>query len=108
MKKRKRLKNEKALEAARGLPCAACNAPPPSDPSHIKSVGAGGPDTEWNLMPMCRWCHSAWHELGWYSALTFEPRIRRALLAKGWQVITDVFLKPKLWHPNLAEPGKVE
>ncbi len=40
---------------ARRLPCFTCGAPPPSDPSHLKTRGAGGLDCD--VIPQCRRCH---------------------------------------------------
>ena len=40
---------------ARTLPCFTCGAPPPSDPSHLKTCGAGGVDDA--VIPQCRLCH---------------------------------------------------
>ncbi len=40
----------------RGQACAACYAPPPCDPHHTTSRGAGGGDDR--AIPLCRPCHS--------------------------------------------------
>ena len=39
----------------RGLSCANCVRPPPSDPAHARSRGAGGDRR--HLIPLCRRCH---------------------------------------------------
>ncbi len=49
-------------EWIRGLECATCGAPPPSDPSHVKSRGAGGKAAD--LIPQCRRCHRRLHDVG--------------------------------------------
>lgn len=53
----------------RTLPCAACNHPPPSDPAHVKSRGAGGharlDSGDGNILPLCRICHREQHAQGW-------------------------------------------
>lgn len=58
-------------EHARGLPCAACGAPAPSDPAHVKSRGAGGharlDNGDGNIIPLCRPCHTKQHAQGWGS-----------------------------------------
>ena len=41
------------------LPCCACGAPPPSEPSHVRTRGAGGEASD--QTPLCRFCHS-WFE----------------------------------------------
>jgi hypothetical protein len=51
---------------ARTLPCFTCGAPPPSDPSHLKTRGAGGLDE--HVIPQCRKCHDA---LGWEGITSF-------------------------------------
>jgi hypothetical protein len=47
-------------ERIRALPCDLCGAPPPSDPHHAKSRGAGG--TAQHLIPTCRTCHRKIHD----------------------------------------------
>lgn len=46
-------------ELCRTLPCCACNAPPPSDPHHEPTRGAGGKDRD--TVPLCRSCHDRVH-----------------------------------------------
>lgn len=60
--RKRRLREQKFGEKAdwiSSLPCDTCGAPPPSDPSHYPSRGAGG--TKKDLFPQCRSCHE---ELG--------------------------------------------
>jgi hypothetical protein len=57
-----RIVNEAVLEAVRQQKCCCCEAKQivqvgPSDPHHVTSVGAGGGDTEANVMPLCRVHH---------------------------------------------------
>ena len=42
--------------------CCACGAPPPSDPAHVVSRGAGGKDSD--TVPLCRSCHDLQHSAG--------------------------------------------
>lgn len=42
--------------------CCACGAPPPSDPAHVLSRGAGGKDGD--TVPLCRRCHDLQHSQG--------------------------------------------
>jgi hypothetical protein len=91
-----RFKNEALLERIRQMPCIVCGAPGPSDPSHIKSRGAGGGDTEHNCVPMCRDCHCEWGRKGWYTFLGQHIAFADWLLDHGWDI--DVFNR-KLSHP---------
>ncbi len=84
--KPKRKVDEALLERVRQQPCAACSAPPPSDPSHLISRGAGGPDTDWNVAPHCRECHNKWHQMGPRNFVSRFSRFRRWLEAHGWEV----------------------
>ncbi len=59
--KRKRDFGEKAA-FVRGQPCDTCGAPPPGDPSHYPSRGAGG--TSEHMFPQCRPCHRRMHDRG--------------------------------------------
>lgn len=67
-RKRKKKRHAEAsgpqAELCRTLPCSACQAPPPSDPAHIRSRGAGGKDRA-NCVPLCRSCHVQQHTQGW-------------------------------------------
>lgn len=49
-------------ELCRKLPCCACKAPPPSDPEHVRTRGAGGLDAD--TIPLCRSCHELRHQHG--------------------------------------------
>jgi hypothetical protein len=64
----KRRKEQFGRQAAlcRTLPCCACGAPPPSDPHHVRSRGAGGLDKD--TAPLCMgpggchaYCNAPWH-----------------------------------------------
>lgn len=57
-------------ELCRAMPCCSCGAPPPSDPSHIKTRGAGGLDDV--TVPQCRRCHD---RLGREGVTTFWARV---------------------------------
>lgn len=72
-------------ETIRALPCCVCGAPPPSDPHHSRSRGAGG--TAADLVPMCRAHHREAHDAG---RLTFERRhsIDLAAVARQHQETT--------------------
>ena len=61
--KPKRYRNESNLDLIRAMPCAVCGATP-SDPDHLKTVGAGGGDELSNLTPLCRRHHTERHAIG--------------------------------------------
>jgi hypothetical protein len=62
--KQKRVKNQKLLDFVKKQPCVACgwngDRFRPIDPHHITTKGAGGGDTENNVIPLCRVCHQYW------------------------------------------------
>lgn len=58
----------------------------PVDAAHIKSKGAGGPDEEWNLLPLCRGNHRLQHRRGWKDFVEEHPPILEALLERGWDM----------------------
>lgn len=70
-------------ELARRSPCAACGSPPPSDPAHVRSRGAGGDDSQ--VIPLCRRCHIRQHARGW-RALEAEHGFR---VAEALEAIRD-------------------
>jgi hypothetical protein len=65
---------------ARSLPCFTCGAPPPSDPSHLKTRGAGGTDCD--VIPMCRRCHDDLGSTGIHSFFVKRGLDRHQLLAR--------------------------
>ncbi len=62
---RRKLQFAEQSALARTLPCCSCGAPPPSDPSHLTTRGAGGLDDV--VVPQCRRCHDALGREGRYS-----------------------------------------
>jgi 5-methylcytosine-specific restriction endonuclease McrA len=74
------------LDTVRQQNCSACHAPAPSDPSHLISRGAGGPDADWNVAPHCRICHSKWHSMGPIRFVRLHPVFRRWLEDHGWEI----------------------
>ncbi len=56
--KKTRLKSPENRDIIRSKPCLACDAPPPSDPDHLITRGAGGGDELTNMIPLCRSCHT--------------------------------------------------
>jgi hypothetical protein len=85
------------LAAARIMPCAVCADPPPSDPSHIRSRGAGGPDAAFNVWPMCRYHHAEWHAVGAKEFLRAHASFAAKLIHVSW----EWGVGEKLWHEEL-------
>lgn len=68
----------------RALPCTACFKTPPSDPDHLSTRGAGGENSEENLWPLCRKCHTERHKIGLTSFTAKYEQCQATLLLKGW------------------------
>lgn len=79
----KRLKDRKLLDLVKELPCVACGDVP-ADPAHVRSRGAGGPDEEWNVMPLCRIHHVEQHKVGWRTLAAKYPDVASWLENHGW------------------------
>lgn len=94
-----RNKSKKLLAHIRSLPCAVCYRSPPSDPSHIKSVGAGGEDAAYNVLPFCRACHVEWHTHGVITFLAKHPTFNKKLIEIGWFVENGKLI----YSPELAQ-----
>ena len=78
-----RIRDPKALERARALPCVACGARPPSDPHHVTSRGAGGHDEDANLMPLCRKHHGMIETKGVLRMVEIFPSVYHWLAKNG-------------------------
>lgn len=76
--------------------CCICGSRP-TDPCHVRSRGAGGPDTDWNVIPMCRKHHSEQHQSGWGKFLKKYFAVKWKLEALGWEMDKA----GKLWNPKL-------
>jgi 5-methylcytosine-specific restriction endonuclease McrA len=53
--------------------CEVCTSP--AESHHIVSRGAGGPDEDWNVLNLCRKCHSEVHVNGWLAFGKAHPRL---------------------------------
>ena len=100
------MRNWELLEKIKTLPCQVCGRRP-VDPCHIRSVGSGGKDEPWNVIPMCRLHHREQHDKGWIKFLSTHRGVKVHLEARGWEIIDSVG-KQKLWHPKLAEKDQNE
>lgn len=101
--KRKRHKDPELLASVRVRRCCVCGNPGYSDPSHVRSRGAGGPDTTWNVVPMCRIHHSIWHARGVNHFLFHYPAFELTLQALGWEIVREEGYETKLRHALLLE-----
>lgn len=61
--KKKRIVNKALVSKVRELGCFVCGWKP-CDAHHVRSRGAGGGDTEENLLALCRRHHSEIHQIG--------------------------------------------
>ena len=83
--KRIRIRDRKLLDKVKLGKCLVCRNPV-TDPCHIRSRGAGGDDTDSNLIALCRACHSEQHTLGWRKFCERHPRVQEVLKEKGWVI----------------------
>lgn len=86
LEKPRRTQNRKLLDEIKKLPCVVCGSKSMVDPCHIRSKGAGGPDEEYNVIPMCRDHHAAQHRMGFLKMFEKYPRLKDAVEAKGWRL----------------------
>lgn len=75
--------------------CLVCKTTP-SDPAHVKSYASGGPDAEFNLIPLCRKCHTEQHKIGQMTFIHKYLAVYFELQLKGWEIH-----KNKLFHVEL-------
>lgn len=73
-----------------------------SEKHHIKTVGSGGTDDEWNLLPICRYDHARIHAIGLKKVVEKCPGLEAWLVAQGWEL--DPY-KKKWRHNTVAEPS---
>ena len=62
--KKKRFKSKENLALVRSQRCLVCKSNPPNEPDHLRTRGAGGGDELFNLLALCRRCHTLRHLLG--------------------------------------------
>lgn len=51
---------------------------------HLITRKNGGPDSEWNLMPLSRIKHTEVHQIGLNAFAEKYPQAKRWLIAQGW------------------------
>jgi len=80
--KPKRLKDKKALDKVRKMPCLVCGQGK-TLVHHIRTVGSGAGDVSWNLMPLCFRHHEEIHH-GTFEMAEKYPKVKAYLIANGW------------------------
>jgi hypothetical protein len=65
------------------MACLVCGSKP-SDPAHIQSRGAGGDDTDQNVMPLCRRHHTEQGQIGITTFANKYLSVKLYLESKGW------------------------
>lgn len=96
--KTKRKVDRKLLAEIKKQGCCVCGNPS-ADPAHIRSVGAGGPDEEFNVIGLCRRDHQTQHQVGWKKFSEMHLIIRIELELRGWKFDEC----GKLWNKKLRE-----
>lgn len=93
LEKNKRVVDEQYIQSVEWQRCVACGKQGPNDAHHVTTRGAGGGDTWDNLMPLCRVCHSEWHQIGPSKMIKKYDKIYQWLKEKQRE---DVLEKVKL------------
>lgn len=91
-----RKRDKKLLKEVREKKCVVdflCYGP--VDPAHVITRAAGGPDEDWNLIPLCRKHHSQQHNDGWPLFYARYGNVWFYLLNLGWDL-----RKVKPEHPK--------
>lgn len=65
-------------------PCTGCAKAGPSTLHHLISRGAGGPDHEANLIPLCVFCHDFVHRSG-LTKLAHKGKVKAWLESFNWR-----------------------
>ena len=81
--KPRRQVNRALLDTYHEMRCIICNRLG-SDPHHLISVKAGGPDSKFNVVALCRIHHQQIHMIGLVSFSFKYPEVYNWLLAHGW------------------------
>jgi hypothetical protein len=61
--------------------CEACFKPAMAWPHHIQSRGAGGSDDPENLLSLCVYCHTKYHDKGVLAFMQHAPQLASKILA---------------------------
>ncbi len=88
----KRIVNRKLLNTYQGIECLICGSLETTVGHHIKSKGAGGDDSKYNLVPLCVIHHNEIHK----SLMAFSDKYKIMhifLVNNDW----ECFLHNKKW-----------
>lgn len=81
--KSKRKIDREFLDTFHQMRCLVCSRQG-CDPCHVQTRGAGGPDEDWNVLPLCRQHHSEQGQVGFQRFCEKYPKVRLELEARGW------------------------
>lgn len=79
-----RVVDKNLLESYRGVKCTLCPARESTVAHHIKSVGSGGHDLDYNLLALCWKHHLEVHNIGLTRFVERHPMLYNVLTNKGW------------------------
>lgn len=78
-----RTRDRALLDRFHRMTCRACFRKG-CDPAHIITRGAYGDDVEWNVMALCRRCHTEQGAIGWWAFAAAYKSVAWELHRKGW------------------------
>jgi hypothetical protein len=73
----------------------------PAEYHHIKTRGSGGPDEEWNMIPISREIHTLWGNKGNSYMCQHFPQIKSWMVRRGWRCCP--VLHKWVYDPNLKD-----
>ena len=85
---KKRIVNKALLKSYHAMYCLVCGSTP-CDPAHVKTIGSGGNDVEYNLVPLCRLHHIEQHKVGWFKMMEKYEVVSGKLRAMKWLINKD-------------------
>lgn len=66
------------------MTCISCKQQA-TENHHVKTRGSGGTDAEFNLMTLCRSCHTEVHKIGMTKFAIKHDEAHNWLIRNGWQ-----------------------
>lgn len=68
-------------------PCANCGSTAEINAlHHLNSQGSGSQDVDWNLCPLCVFCHNAIHLTGRQTFINLNVGIQAWVRRNGWYI----------------------